>query len=160
MNRLKEKYLKEVVPSLKEKFNYKSDDLAKNYVVNKYSYNSNYNNNYINTENTNYNNVNYLNGFYDDPDVWTSPEEDPRFPYQKSKSNHLINTKKRPLTHKNTVDLGVVNEKNVEKRRQNYERPWAVPVTAKPKDKEKNIKSSKNVQRKKNWNNKGAKGFN
>ena len=146
--------------SIKQKFNYKSDDLAKNYVVNKYSYNSNYNNNYINTENTNYNNVNYLNGFYDDPDVWTSPEEDPRFPYQKSKSNHLINTKKRPLTHKNTVDLGVVNEKNVEKRRQNYERPWAVPVTAKPKDKEKNIKSSKNVQRKKNWNNKDNKKVN
>ena len=146
--------------SIKQKFNYKSDELAKNYVVNKYSYNSNYNNNYINTENTNYNNVNYLNGFYDDPDVWTSPEEDPRFPYQKSKSNHLINTKKRPLTHKNTVDLGVVNEKNVEKRRQNYERPWAVPVTAKPKDKEKNIKSSKNVQRKKNWNNKDNKKVN
>jgi len=146
--------------SIKQKFNYKSDELAKNYVVNKYSYNSNYNNNYINTENPNYNNVNYLNGFYDDPDVWTSPEEDPRFPYQKSKSNHLINTKKRPLTHKNTVDLGVVNEKNVEKRRQNYERPWAVPVTAKPKDKEKNIKSSKNVQRKKNWNNKDNKKVN
>ena len=146
--------------SIKQKFNYKSDDLAKNYVVNKYSYNSNYNNNYINTENTNYNNVNYLNGFYDDPDVWTSPEEDPRFPYQKSKSNHYINAKKRPLTHKNTVDLGVVNEKNVEKRRQNYERPWAVPVTAKPKDKEKNIKSSKNVQRKKNWNNKDNKKVN
>ena len=160
-------YLKDKKPeeddielSIKQKFNYKSDDLAKNYVVNKYSYNSNYNNNYINTENTNYNNVNYLNGFYDDPDVWTSPEEDPRFPYQKSKSNHLINTKKRPLTHKNTVDLGVVNEKNVEKRRQNYERPWAVPVTAKPKDKEKNIKSSKNVQRKKNWNNKDNKKVN
>ena len=146
--------------SIKQKFNYKSDELAKNYVVNKYSYNSNYNNNYINTENPNYNNVNYLNGFYDDPDVWTSPEEDPRFPYQKSKSNHLINTKKRPLTHKNTVDLGVVNEKNVEKRRQNYERPWAVPLTAKPKDKEKNIKSSKNVQRKKNWNNKDNKKVN
>ena len=160
-------YLKDKKPeeddielSIKQKFNYKSDDLAKNYVVNKYSYNSNYNNNYINTENTNYNNVNYLNGFYDDPDVWTSPEEDPRFPYQKSKSNHLINTKKRPLTHKNTVDLGVVNEKNVEKRRQNYERPWAVPATAKPKDKEKNIKSSKNVQRKKNWNNKDNKKVN
>jgi katanin p60 ATPase-containing subunit A1 len=160
-------YLKDKKPeeddielSIKQKFNYKSDELAKNYVVNKYSYNSNYNNNYINTENTNYNNVNYLNGFYDDPDVWTSPEEDPRFPYQKSKSNHLINTKKRPLTHKNTVDLGVVNEKNVEKRRQNYERPWAVPVTAKPKDKEKNIKSSKNVQRKKNWNNKDNKKVN
>ena len=53
-----------------------------------------------------------------------------------------------------------MNEKNVEKRRQNYERPWAVPVTAKPKDKEKNIKSSKNVQRKKNWNNKDNKKVN
>ena len=147
--------------SIKQKFNYKSDNLNKNYVVDKPYYNSNYNNNYyVNTEKTNYTNVNYLDGFYDDPDVWTSPEEDPRFPYQKSKSNHIINTKKRPITHKNTVDLGVVNEKNVEKRRQNYERPWAVPPSAKPKDKEKNIKSSKTLPRKKNGNNKDNKKIN
>jgi katanin p60 ATPase-containing subunit A1 len=147
--------------SIKQKFNYKSENLNKNYVVDKPYYNSNYNNNYyVNTEKTNYTNVNYLDGFYDDPDVWTSPEEDPRFPYQKSKSNHIINTKKRPITHKNTVDLGVVNEKNVEKRRQNYERPWAVPPSAKPKDKEKNIKSSKTLPRKKNGNNKDNKKIN
>ena len=147
--------------SIKQKFNYKSENLNKNYVVDKPYYNSNYNNNYyVSTEKTNYTNVNYLDGFYDDPDVWTSPEEDPRFPYQKSKSNHIINTKKRPITHKNTVDLGVVNEKNVEKRRQNYERPWAVPPSAKPKDKEKNIKSSKTLPRKKNGNNKDNKKIN
>ena len=147
--------------SIKQKFNYKNENLNKNYVVDKPYYNSNYNNNYyVNTEKTNYTNVNYLDGFYDDPDVWTSPEEDPRFPYQKSKSNHIINTKKRPITHKNTVDLGVVNEKNVEKRRQNYERPWAVPPLAKPKDKEKNIKSSKTLPRKKNGNNKDNKKIN
>ena len=147
--------------SIKQKFNYKSENLNKNYVVDKPYYNSNYNNNYyVNTEKTNYTNVNYLDGFYDDPDVWTSPEEDPRFPYQKSKSNHIINTKKRPITHKNTVDLGVVNEKNVEKRRQNYERPWAVPPSVKPKDKEKNIKSSKTLPRKKNGNNKDNKKIN
>ena len=147
--------------SIKQKFNYKNENLNKNYVVDKPYYNSNYNNNYyVNTEKTNYTNVNYLDGFYDDPDVWTSPEEDPRFPYQKSKSNHIINTKKRPITHKNTVDLGVVNEKNVEKRRQNYERPWAVPPSAKPKDKEKNIKSSKTLPRKKNGNNKDNKKIN
>ena len=150
-----------IEPSIKQKFNYKSENLNKNYVVDKPYYNSNYNNNYyVNTEKTNYTNVNYLDGFYDDPDVWTSPEEDPRFPYQKSKSNHIINTKKRPITHKNTVDLGVVNEKNVEKRRQNYERPWAVPPSAKPKDKEKNIKSSKTLPRKKNGNNKDNKKIN
>ena len=146
--------------SIKQKFNYKNENLNKNYVVDKPYYNSNYNNYYVNTEKTNYTNVNYLDGFYDDPDVWTSPEEDPRFPYQKSKSNHIINTKKRPITHKNTVDLGVVNEKNVEKRRQNYERPWAVPPSAKPKDKEKNIKSSKTLPRKKNGNNKDNKKIN
>ena len=99
--------------------------------------------------------MNYLNGFYDDPDVWTSPEEDPRFPYQKTKSKNLIhnsynpNFNKRPISHKNTYDLGVVNEKNLEKRRQNYERPWAVPISAKPKEKEKNFKSSKAIPVKK-----------
>ena len=29
------------------------------------------------------NDFNYLNNFYKDPDVWTSPEEDPRFSYDK-----------------------------------------------------------------------------
>ena len=115
----------------------------KNYVIN----------NYINTNiNTNTNNnassdtINYLNGFYEDPDVWTSPDDDPRFPYQKTNNNNNnLQNKKKSITHKNTFDLGVVNEKNVEKRRQNYERPWAVPVSAKPK--ENNTKNNnKNVK--------------
>ena len=59
--------------------------------------------------------------------------EDPRFPYQKSQSQNAINVKKRPMSSKINYDLGVVNEKNLEKRRQNYERPWAVPVSTKPK---------------------------
>ena len=42
----------------------------------------------------------------------------------------------------------------MEKRRQNYERPWAVPISSKPKEKEKNFKSSKNIpNRKKIGNN-------
>ena len=131
--------------NITQKMNYNNPIKNQNYVVNKPNNNYMYKN--INTDN--YNNVNYLNGFYDDPDVWTSPEEDPRFPYQKSQSQNLINNKKRPITHRNTVDLGVVNEKNVEKRRQNYERPWAVPVSAKPKDNNNKIKSSKNINNKK-----------
>ena len=132
---------------------YQNDNLfvKKNYSDN-YTYNNYHKKNSIKSSynnNINTNNVNYLNGFYDDPDVWTSPEEDPRFPYQKSQSQNLINNKKRPITHRNTVDLGVVNEKNVEKRRQNYERPWAVPVSAKPKDNNNKIKSSKNINNKK-----------
>ena len=130
---------------------------SQNYVVKKPIYNStnqNYNKAYsTNIENNNYNNVNYLDGFYDDPDVWTSPEEDPRFPYQKMQNKNNINNKKRPIIHKNTYDLGVVNEKNVEKRRQNYERPWATPASIKPKEKEKNFKSNKNIPRKKNGKN-------
>jgi len=121
-----------------------------------YNPNFNYNNTKDNYNNeNNYNNVNYLNGFYDDPDVWTSPEDDPRFPYQKTQPKNNINNsynpnlnKKRPISHKNTYDLGVVNEKNLEKRRQNYERPWAVPIASKPKEKEKNFKSSKNIPNK------------
>ena len=142
--------------NITQKMNYKKENV--NYVVNK----PNYNFNYHRTESTNYNNVNYLNGFYDDPDVWTSPEEDPRFPYQKSKSKNITsnNNRKRSMIQKTTVDLGVVNEKNLEKRRQNYERPWAVPASVKPKDKEKNIKSAKNIQRKKNGNNKDNKKVN
>ena len=144
-----------------------------NYVVSKihssYNPNFNYNNTKDNYNNeNNYNNMNYLNGFYDDPDVWTSPEDDPRFPYQKTQPKNNINNsynpnlnKKRPISHKNTYDLGVVNEKNLEKRRQNYERPWAVPIASKPKEKEKNFKSSKNIPNKKrnmnNLNNKDEK---
>ena len=137
---------------------YQNDNLfvKKNYSDN-YTYNNYHKKNSIKSSynnNINTNNVNYLNGFYDDPDVWTSPEEDPRFPYQKSQSvNYINNNKKRPIVHKNTVDLGVVNEKNVEKRRQNYDRPWAVPVSTKPKDNNNKIpKSSKNISRKRNSN--------
>ena len=134
--------------NITQKMNYKKENV--NYVVNKPNYNKNYNH----TQSTNYSNVNYLDGFYDDPDVWTSPEEDPRFPYQKSKSKIITNNynKKRSIVQKTTLDLGVVNEKNLEKRRQNYERPWAISAPIK-KDKEKNIKSSKNIPRKKNINN-------
>ena len=143
--------------SITQKMQY-NNNKNQNYVVSKihssYNPNFNYNNNNnkdnYNNEN-NYNNVNYLNGFYDDPDVWTSPEDDPRFPYQKTqpKNNNPNFIKKRPIIHKNTYDLGVVNEKNLEKRRQNYERPWAVPIASKPKEKEKNFKSSKNIPNKK-----------
>ena len=100
-------------------------------------------NNYVNNKYNN-DNINYLNEFYEDPDVWTSPEDDPRFPYQKYNNNNNISNKKRPISHKNTFDLGVVNEKNVEKRRQNYERPWAVPLNSKPKENNKNNKNVKN----------------
>ena len=106
-------------------------------------------NNYINTNannNTSSDTINYLNGFYEDPDVWTSPEEDPRFPYQKdhNNKNNNIPNKKKSVIHKFTFDLGVVNEKNVEKRRQNYERPWVVPLSMKPKDNNNNSKNNKN----------------
>ena len=109
--------------------------------------------NYINTNNSsnyninnNNNNINYLNGFYEDPDVWTSPEDDPRFPYQKSNNNNSNTKNKRPISHKNTFDLGVVNVKNVEKRRQNYERPWQVPLNTKSKDNNINSKNNKNTK--------------
>ena len=134
---------------LKEK---KENDNDNNFKISqKFSYNKpNQNyvvNNYISeSTNTNYNdNINYLNGFYEDPDVWTSPDDDPRFPYQKINNNNSnIQNKKKPIIHKNTFDLGVVNEKNVEKRRQNYERPWAVPVSSKPKENN-NTKNNKNT---------------
>ena len=125
--------------NISQKFSYNKPN--QNYVVNNYITKS------TNTNNTNYSdNINYLNGFYEDPDVWTSPDDDPRFPYQKTNNNNNnLQNKKKPITHKNTFDLGVVNEKNVEKRRQNYERPWAVPVSAKPK--ENNTKNNnKNVK--------------
>ena len=141
--------------NISQKFIYNSHRINNDYVVTKI--NSDYNINNTEKRNNNYNNINYLEGFYDDPDVWTSPEEDPRFPYQKTQSKTVINKVKRPLTHKTTFDLGVVNEKNVEKRRQNYERPWQVSSTSKPnKEKDNNlnikksIKSSKNINRKKN----------
>ena len=99
---------------LKEKNN--DNQILKNYVV----------------ENKNYN-LNYLNNFYKDPDVWTSPEEDPRFSYDKR-----YKAPKRPASQKNInyekVDLGVVNEKDVENRRKNYDKPWQVPLYSKPKE--------------------------
>ena len=126
---LKEKKENELDQNISEKFNYNKS--SKIYVVNNYI-NTNNSSNY--NINNNSNNINYLNGFYEDPDVWTSPEDDPRFPYQKTNNNSNLSKNKRPISHKNTFDLGVVNEKNVEKRRQNYERPWQVPLTTKPKD--------------------------
>ena len=123
--------------NISQKFSYNKPN--QNYVVNNYISKS------TNTNYTNYSdNINYLNGFYEDPDVWTSPDDDPRFPYQKTNNN--LQNKKKPITHKNTFDLGVVNEKNVEKRRQNYERPWAVPVSSKPKENntKNNNKNTKN----------------
>ena len=127
----------------------KENDIDIN-ISQKLSYNkSNQNyivNNYINSSNnSNYNNINYLNGFYDDPDVWASPEDDPRFPYQKLNKNSIQNKRRSTITHKNTFDLGVVNEKNVEKRRRNYEIPWQVPLNSKPKENnQKNNKNTKN----------------
>ena len=154
---LKEKKNDENVEiNISQKFIYNSYP-THNYVVTKNNMNYNVSNSVKQNNDYNYTNINYLEGFYDDPDVWTSPEEDPRFPYQKTKSKTEINKIKRPLTHKTTFDLGVVNEKNVEKRRQNYERPWQVsgPIKSnnKEKDNKKNAKSSKNVNRKKNNNN-------
>ena len=153
-NNKKRKYL-----GGKSSFNYlKEKENNDNIISENISYNKNNKNyvinNYVNTNiNTNANNnttsdtINYLNGFYEDPDVWTSPEEDPRFPYQKdnnNKNNNNLPNKKKSVTHKFTFDLGVVNEKNVEKRRQNYERPWVVPLSMKPKDNNNNSKNNKN----------------
>jgi hypothetical protein len=39
--------------------------------------------------------LDYLNNFYKDPDVWTSPEEDPRFSYDKK-----YNGPRRPASQK------------------------------------------------------------
>ena len=44
---------------------------------------------------------------------------------------------RRPASQKNKydkIDLGVVNDENVEKRRKNYDKPWQVPLYSKPKD--------------------------
>ena len=105
--------------------------------------------NYVIENKKNYN-LNYLNNFYKDPDVWASPEEDPRFSYEKR-----YNGPRRPASQKNTnyekVDLGVVNEKDVERRRKNYDKPWQVPLVSKPKD-----PNSKNNIKNKNNNKKGS----
>ena len=84
---LKEKQEKEKEndTNISQKFNYNKPN--QNYVVNNYI-NVNTNNNYNNYNNDN---INYLNGFYEDPDVWASPEDDPRFPYQKLKKKKLMN---------------------------------------------------------------------
>ena len=105
------------------------DNIGKNFSNNLNNISNN--ENYLVNERYNKNdNVNYLNDFYDDPDVWTSPEEDPRFSYQKNSNKK--NNYPSPLTKKRRsvkaidqkCDLGVVNEENVERRRQNYDRPW------------------------------------
>ena len=91
--------------------------------------------NYLQENKQPYPNLNYLNNFYKDPDVWTSPEEDPRFSYEKK-----YNGPRRPASQRNKnnnnqkIDLGVVNDKDIEKRRKNYDKPWQVPLYAKPKE--------------------------
>ena len=93
---------------------------------------------------------------YKDPDVWTSPEEDPRFGYEK-----YNNAYKRPSSHKNNnldkIDLGVVNEENIEKRRKNYAKPWQVPLYSKPKENNNNKNNKNNKNNNKNNNNKDNK---
>ncbi len=140
--------------------NYTNND---NYVVEKnnshtYTYSSeNYNNQrYMNKNNNK--DVNYLNDFYNDPDVWTSPDEDPSFSYQKSNSIQNKNepTLKKRKSCQNLADknFGVIDEKKLEQRRQNYERPWAVPLTSKPKSGKVNNNQKNN---KKGHNNKDEK---
>ena len=96
------------------------------------------------------NDYNYLNNFYKDPDVWTSPEEDPRFSYEQNYNGH-----KRLSSQKNIniekIDLGVVNEKDIEKRRKNYDKPWQVPLYTKPK--EQNSKNNNANNKNKNTKN-------
>ena len=102
--------------------------------------------------------LDYLNNFYKDPDVWTSPEEDPRFSYDKK-----YNGPRRPASQKNInyekIDLGVVNEKDIEKRRKNYDKPWQVPLYTKPKDpnSKNNNNNIKNKNKKGSINNKSLK---
>ena len=112
-------------------------------------------NNYVKEKNIKKSDLNYLNNFYKDPDVWTSPEEDPRFSYQK-----YNNANKRPSSQINSnldkIDLGVVNDENVEKRRKNYAKPWQVPLYSKPKENNNNNKNNN----KKNNNNKNNKNDN
>ena len=115
---------------LQEKNNKEENNVIQNYVANK----------------PRYSDINYLNNLYKDPDVWTSPEEDPRFSYESNKYQRP----KRPPSHKNLnydkIDLGVVNEKDIEKRRKNYDKPWQVPLYTKPKDP--NVKNSNNFSNK------------
>ena len=102
------------------------------------------------------NDLNYLNNFYKDPDVWTSPEEDPRFSYEKKYNG----PPRRPASQKNKydkIDLGVVNDENVEKRRKNYDKPWQVPLYSKPKDPNSKNNSNKNNKMKTSINNKKLK---
>jgi katanin p60 ATPase-containing subunit A1 len=125
---------------LKEKDNNDNNNIIQNYVVNKKIRNSE---------------INYLNKFYKDPDVWASPEEDPRFSYDKK-----YNVPKRPPSYRNSnidkIDLGVVNDKDIEKRRKNYDKPWQVPLYTKPKDP--NMKNSnRNIGRGNNINDKKLK---
>ena len=102
------------------------------------------------------NDLNYLNNFYKDPDVWTSPEEDPRFSYEKKYNG----PPRRPASQKNKydkIDLGVVNDENVEKRRKNYDKPWQVPLYSKPKDPNSKNNNNKNNKLKNSINNKKLK---
>ena len=105
-------------------------------------------NNYVVENKRNYD-LNYLNNFYKDPDVWASPEEDPRFSSDKKYNGP---SRRRPASQKNInydkVDLGVVNEKDIERRRKNYDKPWQVPLYSKPKDP--NSKSNNHIKTKNN----------
>ena len=135
-----------------------------NYVVNNYvNNNSNKKNNYNYINNGNNDNINYLNNFYEDPDVWTSPEDDPRFPYQKINNSHAMKRRSVNINVPQKMDLGVVNEKNLEKRRKNYERPWQISSNNKSKDNnynQKNNKNSKNFGRRKTVPNKDSNNIN
>ena len=121
--------------------------------------NNNNNQIYINYTVENKRNINYLNDFYKDPDVWASPEEDPRFSYDK-KYNRPPRAASQKLINYDKIDLGVVNDKDVEKRRKNYDKPWQVPLYSKPKDpnsKNNNNKFGKNTNKKGNINDKKLK---
>ena len=103
---------------LKEKNNNDNNNIIKNYV--------------IQSQQRHNSDLNYLNNFYKDPDVWTSPEEDPRFSYYKNYKGPRRPTSQKDINLEK-IDLGVVNEKDVEKRRKNYDKPWQVPLYTKPK---------------------------
>ena len=107
--------------------------------------NAKQNQNYVINNNKQNSDLNYLNNFYKDPDVWTSPEEDPRFSYDDKKYKLPKPSSQKNINY-DKIDLGVVNEKDIEKRRQNYAKPWQVPLYTKPK-----APSSKNEN---NYNNK------
>ena len=112
-------------------------------------------NNYVVENKRNYD-LNYLNNFYKDPDVWASPDEDPRFSYEKR-----YNGPRRPASQKKInyekIDLGVVNEKDIEKRRKNYDKPWQVPLYSKPKDPNSKNNNNKNKNNKNSINDKKLK---